>query len=40
MTSKAFEFFESLEVVLINAISILMMTVKSATLGLLKIKLF
>ena len=38
--SNYFNFFESLRIALINMVIILMMPVKLATLGLLKIKIF
>ena len=38
--SNSFKFFESLKTVSMNVVTILMMTAKMATLGLLKIKLF
>ena len=38
--SNSFNFFESLRVVLINMVAILMMSVKLATPGLLKVKAF
>ena len=38
IASNSFNFFESLKVVLINMVAILMMSLKSLTLDLLKIK--